>query len=50
MILQVHDELVFDIPKKEQALFEKLVREVMEGVLTTRVTDGNTDIWDANVV
>jgi DNA polymerase-1 len=33
MILQVHDELVFDIPENEQEIFEKLVREVMEGVL-----------------
>jgi DNA polymerase-1 len=33
MILQVHDELVFDIPITEKEIFEKLVREVMEGVL-----------------
>lgn len=33
MILQVHDELVFDIPLSEKDIFEKLVRETMEGVL-----------------
>jgi DNA polymerase I-like protein with 3'-5' exonuclease and polymerase domains len=33
MILQVHDELVFDIPVDEKEVFEKMVREVMEGVL-----------------
>ncbi len=33
MILQVHDELVFDIPVSEKEIFELMVREVMEGVL-----------------
>jgi DNA polymerase I len=33
MILQVHDELVFDIPLSEKEIFEKLVQGVMEGVL-----------------
>lgn len=33
MILQVHDELVFDIPPSEKELFESMVREVMEWVL-----------------
>lgn len=33
MILQVHDELVFDIPISEEEVFEKLVRETMEWVL-----------------
>jgi DNA polymerase-1 len=32
MILQVHDELVFEAPPKERAALEKLVREEMEGV------------------
>jgi DNA polymerase-1 len=32
MILQVHDELVFEAPSKERAALEKLVREEMEGV------------------
>lgn len=30
MILQVHDELVFDIPLSEKEIFEKMVRETME--------------------
>jgi len=32
MILQVHDELLFEAPAKERAAVEKLVREEMEGV------------------
>lgn len=33
MILQVHDELVFDVPHEEGEVFQSLIREVMEGVL-----------------
>jgi DNA polymerase I-like protein with 3'-5' exonuclease and polymerase domains len=43
MILQVHDELVFDIPLSEKEVFEKLVRETMEDVLVNyelRMSDG----------
>jgi DNA polymerase-1 len=32
MILQVHDELLFEAPTKERARLEKLVQEEMEGV------------------
>src|SRR6266699_457752 len=32
MILQVHDELLFEVPAKERSKLEKLVREEMEGV------------------
>ena len=32
MILQVHDELLFETPPKEKGKLEKLVREEMEGV------------------
>ena len=32
MILQVHDELLFELPPREQQAVEKLVREEMEGV------------------
>ncbi len=32
MILQVHDELLFEAPVKEKAAFEKLVKQEMEGV------------------
>ena len=36
MILQVHDELVFDIPTSEKEIFETMVREVMENVVISR--------------
>jgi DNA polymerase-1 len=32
MTLQVHDELVFDVPEKEQDRVRTLVREAMESV------------------
>jgi DNA polymerase-1 len=32
MIMQVHDELVFEVPEKELEIMAKLVREEMEGV------------------
>lgn len=37
MILQVHDELVFDLPRGELAQIKDLVREKMEGALELRV-------------
>ena len=37
MILQVHDELLFEAPQEEQAVVEKLVREEMEGVYQLEV-------------
>jgi len=37
MILQVHDELVFEVPESEVADLEPLVRERMEGVVALRV-------------
>lgn len=33
MILQVHDELVFDVPQDEEHIFTELIRETMENVL-----------------
>lgn len=33
MILQVHDELVFDIPASEEGIFTKMVPEIMENIL-----------------
>ncbi len=36
MILQVHDELVFDIPKHEKEIFENIIRESMENILITQ--------------
>ena len=37
MILQVHDELLFEAPPKEKSALEKLVREEMEGVYQLEV-------------
>ncbi len=37
MILQVHDELVFEVPDKEKDILEPLVREKMEKVFTLKV-------------
>lgn len=37
MILQVHDELVFDVVKEEQVQLESLVKENMEGALDLSV-------------
>ncbi|MCB4820800.1 DNA polymerase I [Roseicella aerolata] len=37
MLLQVHDELVFEVPEAEVEQTAALMREVMEGVVTLRV-------------
>lgn len=37
MILQVHDELVFDVPKNELERVKKLVKDEMEGVVQLKV-------------
>ena len=37
MILQVHDELVFEVPKKELGEMARLVKENMEGAVKLRV-------------
>jgi DNA polymerase I len=37
MILQVHDELVFDVPTDEVVVFEQLVRESMEKVVENSI-------------
>lgn len=37
MLLQVHDELVFECPEEEVAGVARLVREAMEGVVTLKV-------------
>ncbi|MGO4076429.1 DNA polymerase, partial [Staphylococcus aureus] len=33
LLLQVHDELIFEAPKEEIAILEKIVPEVMENAL-----------------
>jgi DNA polymerase I len=37
LIMQVHDELVFEVPEGERAVMEELVRSEMEGALTLAV-------------
>jgi len=37
MILQVHDELIFELPNEELPIFEKLVKKIMESSLTLKV-------------
>ncbi|MFW6284869.1 MAG: DNA polymerase I [Bacillota bacterium] len=37
LILQIHDELVFDVPKDEAKTMQKLVKETMEGVADLKV-------------
>jgi len=49
MILQVHDELVFEVPEREKAEVEPLVREAMEGaselLVPLKVRLGFGPIW-----
>jgi DNA polymerase-1 len=37
MILQVHDELLFDVPKNELSIVEPKIKELMEGAMTLNV-------------
>ena len=37
MILQIHDELIFDVKKEEKDILEKLVKDVMEHVVDLKV-------------
>jgi DNA polymerase-1 len=37
MLLQVHDELIFEVPNDEIEVMSKLVREVMEGIVDLQV-------------
>ena len=37
MILQVHDELVFDVPKEEKDVLTKIVKTEMENALELKV-------------
>jgi len=49
MIIQVHDELVFEVPETETKLFSKMVKEEMEGVadlsIPLKVDTGIADTW-----
>jgi DNA polymerase-1 len=48
LILQVHDELVFEVPENERARMEPLVREAMENVCDFKVPLKVTLGWGAN--
>jgi DNA polymerase-1 len=48
MILQVHDELVFEVPAEERTGMETLVREAMENVWAFKVPLKVTLGWGAN--
>ena len=37
MILQIHDELIFDVSKEEEETLKKLVKEVMENTCKLEV-------------
>lgn len=37
MILQIHDELIFELPDEEISIIEPIVRETMQGVLKLKV-------------
>ena len=37
MLLQVHDELVFDVPKTKLEIVKPLIKEVMESAFTLAV-------------
>jgi DNA polymerase-1 len=50
MILQVHDELIFEVPDDEAGAMQELVKRSMEGVLTLsvpiKVDVGTGKNWD----
>jgi len=50
MILQVHDELIFEVPDNEVGMIKGLVKKEMEGVLELsvpiRVDIGAGKNWD----
>jgi DNA polymerase I len=50
MILQVHDELIFEVPDREVGMMKELVRKEMEGVLELsvpiKVDVGSGKNWD----
>lgn len=49
MLMQVHDALVFEIKDAEIEKASKVIKEIMEGVLTQKETDGIPIIVDASV-
>lgn len=49
MLLQVHDELVFEIREEKVALIVPRVKEIMEGVLTEKEREGVPIVAEAKV-
>ena len=60
MVLQVHDELIFEIPPQEEEIVRKIVTEEMEGAIELKVPlvvkidvgkswDGRSD-WDDKAI
>lgn len=45
MILQVHDELVFDVPQDEVGIFEVMVTETMESILQQQIPDDKKTLY-----
>lgn len=37
MIMQVHDELVFDVPKSEEGIMGKNIKEIMENIISSEI-------------
>jgi DNA polymerase-1 len=37
MIMQVHDELVFDVPKPEEEIMKKNIKEIMENIISGEI-------------
>jgi len=52
MLLQIHDELVFDIVEEEKEILGKLVKDVMENIVNLKVPlkvslDYGKDLYEA---
>ncbi len=45
MIMQVHDELVFDVYSGEEVILEKEIKNIMENILKDSVIKLKVDIW-----
>jgi DNA polymerase-1 len=37
IIMQVHDELVFDVPKDEEEIMKKNIKEIMENIISDEI-------------
>ena len=47
MLLQVHDELIFNVPKEEKEIMEKLVTDIMDSAYKLNVPL-IVDMWEAD--